>query len=507
MTPPPCDADRAPAEEKRRKSEERFALALKAVNDGWWDWDFSENTLFLSPRWLEMLGYPPDEPPADKSSWDCLTHPDDKDRVTEAYAQALQNNLDHFEVESRRLHKNGHWVSVLTRGYISRDPSGKPVRATGTTTDLTERKRAEEAFRNAERHFRIVLDNAADIVTELDLDLNPLFISPSIEPLTGYTVDEAMALGKEGLLTPESLKNVMAIHHRELAAAKSSPPRPTRAEFDIRRKDGSIMFFENIGRYLRRPDGTPYAIVSVVRDITERRRAEERLKAYGEQMHALVARLETIRETERTRIAREVHDELGQNLTGLKMDLRWIGRALGKLKPTPEMLKLRRRVSDASELADATIATVQRLAGELRPGVLDKLGLGPALRYEARRFRENTGIDCEARAPAGSLRLSPDKNTALFRIVQECLTNVARHAQATRVTVDLCVVESDVVLRVQDNGKGIQASDLASQRSLGLLGMEERAAQFGGRVIFQRRPEGGTVVMASIPLAALEENK
>jgi signal transduction histidine kinase len=217
--------------------------------------------------------------------------------------------------------------------------------------------------------------------------------------------------------------------------------------------------------------------------------------------------METIREGERTRMAREVHDELGQNLTGLKMDLRWIGRAFDKSKPTPDADELRRRVADASELVDATIATVQKLAAELRPGVLDKLGLGPALQYEARRFQENTGIACETLLSAKPPELSPDKVTALFRIFQECLTNVVRHAHATQVTADLLVEETDVVLRVQDNGQGIQDADLANPHSLGLAGMRERAAHLGGQVLIQRRAEGGTIVAARIPLAAPEEKK
>jgi signal transduction histidine kinase len=224
-------------------------------------------------------------------------------------------------------------------------------------------------------------------------------------------------------------------------------------------------------------------------------------------MQALVGHLEKIRESERTRMAREVHDVLGQNLTGLKMDLRWIERTLEELKPTAEVDKLCRRVAGASELVEATTTAVQKLAAELRPGVLDKLGLGPALQYEARRFQENTGIACEVVVPAESPELSPDKVTALFRIFQECLTNVARHAQATRVTADLRVEGTDVMLRVQDNGRGIQDADLASPHSLGLVGMEERATQFGGRVRIRRRDEGGTVVEARIPLDAPKEKE
>lgn len=239
----------------------------------------------------------------------------------------------------------------------------------------------------------------------------------------------------------------------------------------------------------------------LVAENAKRADVERALRDSQKQLRALAARLETLREDERLRISREIHDELGQKLTALKLELVSAERILEEMPNTTADNAVLERVVEASELADEILAAVQEIAAELRPGALDKLGLGMALQSEARRFEQRTRIQCEVHLPDREPPLSTELSVALFRIFQECLTNVARHAGAGKVVVVLEVKDDWVELRVQDNGQGIPTARAADPDSLGLLGMQERAALLGGEIVFHSGREGGTIVTARIPLA------
>jgi signal transduction histidine kinase len=233
------------------------------------------------------------------------------------------------------------------------------------------------------------------------------------------------------------------------------------------------------------------------------RRAEEHRRSVIEKartrLRDLTARLQTLREEERSRISREIHDELGQLLTGLKMELRWIedrlaGRDDRSLNPVIDKLV------EASGLLDEALVSVQRIAADLRPSALDDLGLATAIREEGQRFASRTGIACQVEPDDQAEKVPPEVATAAFRIFQESLTNVARHSGARSVRARCEVKEGELNLAVQDDGKGIAADAFESPKSLGLLGMKERAEQLGGQVAFERGDSGGTRVWVRMPL-------
>ena len=226
----------------------------------------------------------------------------------------------------------------------------------------------------------------------------------------------------------------------------------------------------------------------------ERRRAEEQLRQSHEQLRALSVYLQHVREEERIRIAREVHDELGQALTGLKLQLAWL---CGRL---PENLKtLHEKTNHMSAGIDETIQTVRRIATELRPGVLDSAGLIAALEWQAQRFEKQTGIQCRVKPAVRETLWDQDLNTAFFRIFQETLTNVIRHAKATKVEVRFAEMGGFLILVVKDNGRGISEAEIHNTKSIGLLGMRERAALMGGEVRLHGAPGKGTTVTVRIP--------
>ena len=225
--------------------------------------------------------------------------------------------------------------------------------------------------------------------------------------------------------------------------------------------------------------------------------SERLLRASSEQLRQLAAHLLSVREEERARISREVHYELGQSLTAVKMDLAWLEARMPK---NGEMLE---RIRGTRQLADSIIQSIRRISTELRPAVLD-LGLAAAVEWQVQEFQARSGIQCKVRLLTREV-VAANASTALFRIFQETLTNVARHAQATRAEVVLQKQRDRLVLLIRDNGRGFDQADLSLSKSLGLLGMRERAAILGGRVSITSAPGKGTTVTAWIPIPAPEE--
>ena len=229
----------------------------------------------------------------------------------------------------------------------------------------------------------------------------------------------------------------------------------------------------------------------------DRQQAESRLRESHKQLRALSMHLQRVREEERIHIAREVHDELGQALTGMRLELTWLA---GQLPHAQKALTA--RVKSLIERMDATIQTVRRIATELRPGLLDAVGLLAALEWQAQEFQAQTGIQCVVKAAVKKTIGNQQLNTAFFRIFQEALTNIIRHANASQVDVRLTEVGGQLVLEIKDNGRGISEAEISSTKSIGLLGMQERAALLGGDVRLRGESGRGTTVRVRIPLSS-----
>ena len=235
------------------------------------------------------------------------------------------------------------------------------------------------------------------------------------------------------------------------------------------------------------------AVCLIASDLSGMKRAEQALRASSEQFRNLAAHLLSVREEERARISREVHDELGQSLTAVKMDLAWLAGRMPR--GNGEMLK---RIRSTSQLADTIIQSIRRISTELRPAVLD-LGLAAAVEWQVQEFQARYGVQCKVRLLIREV-VTSNASTAMFRIFQETLTNVARHAKATRVEVVLQKERGRLVLLIHDNGQGFDHADPSLSKSLGLLGMRERAAILGGELNISSAPGKGTTVSAWIPL-------
>jgi signal transduction histidine kinase len=254
---------------------------------------------------------------------------------------------------------------------------------------------------------------------------------------------------------------------------------------------------------IRNQAGEIYRIGGVAEDITDRKEAEERLKATSEQLRALSASLHSAREKEATRIAHQIHDDLGGVLTSLRWELESLEKTLESSddqKRTPDVReKLATKLATMMRLTDTTIDVVRRIASELRPSILDDLGLMEAVEWQTQQFQARTGIECQCICSLDHLPLGSEQSTSLFRIVQEALTNILRHAHATKVEVRMAQEASTFMLTVTDNGRGITQAEKLSRTSLGLLGMQERAHLIGGRVEITGHTGTGTQLRIYVP--------
>lgn len=272
-------------------------------------------------------------------------------------------------------------------------------------------------------------------------------------------------------------------------------------ETDERRFDnGTPIRIEGDYICLYTPDGLIAGHFGIQRNVTERYRAERRVRQSRKELRALAARLQSVREAERRRIAQEIHDELGQALTAFKMDLAWLA---GRLRPDqPDLME---QVTSMLGRVDETVATVRRIATELRPSVLDNLGVVAAIEWQTSEFEKRTGISVTLDLPPDSLELDDGRATTVFRMVQETLTNVARHSRASKASITLALENGGLVLEVSDNGRGIGEEESHGTSSLGLVGLRERALACGGTLRIRGVPGQGTTITARIPLAAQVE--
>jgi signal transduction histidine kinase len=271
-----------------------------------------------------------------------------------------------------------------------------------------------------------------------------------------------------------------------------------RVQYRMVRPDGTLRVLQARGQPEWDQAGRMTRIYGTGQDITELREAEEGLERSRQQLRALSAHLQSVREEERTRIAREIHDELGQALTALKLDVASLAR---KSANDPF---IEERTRSMVELINETIQTVRRIATELRPAILDDLGLPAALEWQTHEFQKRTGLACELKIDP-ELKVAPAPSTALFRVFQETLTNITRHAHATAVTIYLGQQHGHVVLEVRDNGVGIAENQVSGLRSLGITGMRERVQLLGGDIQLAGIPGQGTTVRIHVPAQHVED--
>jgi PAS domain S-box-containing protein len=400
-----------------------------------------------------------------------------------------------FELQLRR--HDGAVIRVENNARSNTDANGRAFYYEGSIQDITARKQAEQALLESEARKGAIFNSALDAIITIDSEGRVIELNSSAEKTFQYRRHEVLGRELAEVIVPPPLRG----NFRRALAQYLSTGQETvigkRVEMTAWRADGrelpvevAVTRVDLDGRLL---------FTGVVRDITDRKRAEKQLRDSREQLRALAAYLQSVREEERTRIAREVHDELGQTLTGLKMDLAWLDKKMLEAGATEDLQQAEEKLKELPGRVDEIIGTVRKIATELRPPVLDDLGLEAAIEWQIQEFEKRTGIRCRVDSRLHH-QLDPERATAVFRIFQETLTNVLRHAEATRVNVTLREEGNKFILEVQDNGRGMSGRELSGTKSLGLLGMRERATMLDGEVSIIGRQGKGTTVGVCIPL-------
>ena len=355
--------ERKKTEEALRKSEERYMLVERAINDGIWDWNILTGESYHSSRWLEFLGYNEGDLPDAFSDFFDLVHPEDKKSLLEDLRRHQEEN-EPICTEIRLRHKDGSYRWILSRGDTIRDENARAVRMVGSVTDITDRRQDEEALRDLSSH------------------------------------------------------------------------------------------------------------------------------------------LVTAREDERTRIAREVHDQLGSTLTALKMDLSWLAKQLPK-----DLFACQEKAALMSGHIDDAIQTTRKIITDLRPSILDHLGLYAAIDWKFDEFRKQTGMQCVLKLPENNIKMDKSRDIAIFRIMQEALTNIAFHSKASKVKLAVNADANSLMMQITDNGCGMAIAKMRNHGKYGILGMHERARHFGGKITIASHPGNGTTLVLVMPLKSSPKRK
>jgi len=484
-------SERKQAERALRESEQRLAMALAGALEGVWDWNLETNAVVYSARWTEMLGYSLDEIEPNVSAWERLVHPDDRFRADRANESVARGERATYEAEFRLRHKDGHYVHVLSRGFpVRREPGGPVVRIVGIHLDLTERREAEAALRENEERLKLAFAGAQEGVWDWNLETGAVVYSARWKEMLGYADDEIAPhiSAWERLLNPDDVELATKLHERVKAGGETYE-----GEFRLRHKDGHYVEVLSRGYPVRRAPGGPVVrIVGTHFDLTARKRAEaERARS------EFLGRLVFAQEDERRRIAREMHDQFGEQLTALALRIRMLKDAGGEQDS-------RRPLVDAiEEIAKRLDHDVDQLVWQLRPTALDDLGLRAAVANYVQDWSARVGIAATLHS-SGLLdeRLPPDTETALYRIAQEALTNVAKHANASNVEIVLERRGSNVLLVIEDDGKGFEPGTERSGHGFGLLGMRERAALVGASLEIEASPGAGTTIFVRMTVEA-----
>lgn len=490
----PAPSDRQNAADVLLDKQRLLAEAQRIAHLGSWRQERSGRIVW-SDEMYRIHGVSAQEFVPSAERLQALIHPDDRTAIREQIAAAFVDGVV-AEFEFRVVRPDGSERHVIARTEAISDLEGRVGHLTGTFQDITVRKRAETAVHEAAEHYRQLFEANPHPMWIYDTaTLRFLAINDAAVGRYGYPRDEFLGMTLNDILVPEDVPALTEV-------ARRMEDEPSSSLWRHRLRDGRLIDMEIIAQTIDF-EGRPARVV-LAHDVTERRRAAQDVLDSRAALRALVQRLQIAQEDERARVSRQIHDELGQMLTGLKLDLSWLERRLSEPRMDLKPNALLDRTVEASVLIDQTIAVVHRLASELRPGALDHLGLAAALAQRARQFRQRSGIACTLEVSESLPALPPEVADDLFYMCQEALTNVARHARATQVRLHLGVEDGYVQMNVEDNGIGIDPEVAVAQHSLGLLGMRERALHCGGTVRFEAASPRGTVVAVRVPLRETE---
>src|SRR5580658_1110959 len=498
------EAQKRAAERSLRESEERFRLLVSSVKD--------YAIFMLNPAgevisWNEgaerIKGYKKEEIIGRNISV-FYTGEELRRGAPQNYLSRARE-YGRFEIEGESVRKDGSlfWANVVFNAIYN--TKGELIGFAKVTRDITERKKLELQLQQFNEELEEQVKRKTAELTDYKYALDQFsivsiadekgiirYVNDNFCKISGYTAAEQ--IGLRHCIVGSHQHPAQFIEDLWLTISKG---RVWKGEFCNETKDKSIYWVDMTVIPFLNEKNEPYEYLILEDDITERKTAVELLSRSYQDIRELASHLQDVREEERASIAREIHDELGQQLTGLKMDLSWIA----KRKALQDDIEAKQKAVIILNLLDTAIKTVRKIATDLRPSILDDLGLIAAIDWQSKEFGRRSGISTEFISTMPEVRYSPGISIGLFRICQESLTNVARHAEASKIYISLQKQDNEkILLKIEDNGKGFEVGQIGDKKTLGLLGMRERTQMMGGEFRIESDPGKGTTLFVTVPL-------
>jgi PAS domain S-box-containing protein len=492
--------DRKQAEEALQTINERLNYLLTSTSAAIYtaktSGDYGATSITENVK--QVTGYEPREFIENSSFWIDHVHPEDRQRILNDLPRIFEQ--ESYIYEYRFLFRDGNYRWVRDDMKLIRDEFGNPIEIIGYWIDITERKRAEETLQESEERFRLAFENANTGVCLVDLEGNLTRVNAKMCEIFGYTREELERMTVNDIAYPEDIDKSPEFIQKTLQGEID------RGTFEKRyfHKKGHVVTCQVSSSLVRNAEGAPLYFISHLNDITHRKQAEkererlfEQARASHERLQSLSRRLVEVQEAERRDLVRKLHDEVGQNLTAMSINLNIIRSQLDGEMST----KIVPRLDDSMKLVEGTVERIRDVMAELRPPVLDDYGLTAALHWYSKRFSERTGISPVLQVEELTQRLPLSTETALFRIAQEALTNVAKYARAKQVTLALEEIDGGIHLTVADDGVGFNLTThhKPARPEWGLINMIERAEAIGGQFSLESTPGKGTRVVVEVP--------
>lgn len=488
--------------EEIKKGKEHYQHLIENAGEIITVLNYNGTIRFENPALKRILGYSSDEV-MDENLFNYI-HPDDCGLVKRKIAKIIGSVGNKSSLEFRYQHKDGSWRYLESFAKNIVDPQYGPC-ILFNSRDITTRVKTRKELEKSKEKLKYVHQIAGIGEWEFDIKNEQITISDELRTLMGVPKEASLNTLEDALklIHPDDRanadKNIMrAIENNESYSYEHRVILP----------DGEERILYGRGVVETDENQNAVKLTGIGQDITDIKETEKKLQTYTQKLKSLTAKQEKVRENERIRIARDIHDELGQMLTVLKMDISTSINRRKKEYGDRYMSRYSEEIAEVINGIDTIIQSVQRITMELRPSVLADLDLKEALEWQSREFEKQTGIHLDFICNDESInKLDEELATAVFRIYQEVLTNIMRHADATRVVVNLAKDNSHLILKVHDNGKGISNEEIDHPDSLGILGMKERSAMFKGTINFEGDLKMGTLVTLKIPVKKNQDLK
>jgi PAS domain S-box-containing protein len=474
-----------------RDSRRQLALAESVAPLALWSCDLRTKVIVPSREYLRLYGLRADSSPLTWQQWLGLIHPDDRDRLERVMYQSLEQTHV-WDTEFRVVWPDGSFRWLLGKGTVLLDASGKPSRLVGVYIDITEGKQAEAALRESDERFRVTFFQAAVGIAQTSLDGQWLLLNPRFCEILGYSEDELRGKTFVDMTHPDDREASLSAHRKFLAGEIAS----WSSEKRYIRKDGITVWARVFVSLVRNKQNEAQYLVSVVEDITEKIQAERALQQSRQELRALAGRLIDAEETERKRIARELHDDLSQKLALLAFDTGSLVLAPpSSLEEMKEPLRnLQTRVVQLSQ-------DVRQISHRLHPSILEDLGLTAALQELCEELSAREGIEIVFEQEAVPKALPVEIASCLYRVSQAALHNVIKHSRANQAQLKVSGSPEGIQLRIHDTGVGFDSESASPQNGLGIVSMKERVLLVQGEFSICSRPGQGTTVEIFVPLS------